>query len=235
MRAALITAYGPPEVLQVREIDAPTPGPREVLIAARASSINPIDCKIRQGSQRAFIRLKLPAVGGMDISGEVVAVGSQVTRFQVGDQVVASPSHKRQGCHAEQALAHEDELALKPPALTHAQAAAIPLAGLTAWDALVTHGKLQPGQRVLIQAGAGGVGTLAIQLANSLGAEVYTTCSARNLDLVKELGAHVAIDYATTRYEEAAQGCDLIIECMGPEHFPRALATARRLPDWRLP
>lgn len=228
MRAALLREYGPPEALAVAEVPEPHVGPLDVLVRVAAAAVNPVDTKIREGYQRAIIRLRLPAVLGMDVSGTVVRVGARVTGFAPGDEVWASPHHARQGCYAELVAIRASEVARKPASFTHVEAASLPLVALTAWDALVRHGKLTAGQRVLIQAGAGGVGTAAIQLARHLGAEVLTTASAKNHELVKRLGAHVAIDYRTERYEDVARDVDLVIDSLGGEDLSRALATVRR-------
>lgn len=228
MRAALLREYGPPEALAVAEVPEPHVGPLDVLVRVAAAAVNPVDTKIREGYQRAIIRLRLPAVLGMDVSGTVVRVGARVTGFAPGDEVWASPHHARQGGYAELVAIRASEVARKPASLTHVEAASLPLVALTAWDALVRHGKLTAGQRVLIQAGAGGVGTAAIQLARHLGAEVLTTASAKNHELVKRLGAHVAIDYRTERYEDVARDVDLVIDSLGGEDLSRALATVRR-------
>jgi NADPH:quinone reductase-like Zn-dependent oxidoreductase len=164
----------------------------------------------------------------MDLSGVVRAVSAGVTRVRVGDEVFASPNHHRMGSYAELAVVDERELAPKPQSLSHEQAASLPLVALTAWDALVTRGKIAAGSRVLIQAGAGGVGTVAIQIAKHFGAEVLTTCSADNAALVRELGADVVIDYHSSSYQDAAQGCDVIVDSLGPAHWRQELATVRR-------
>ena len=195
MRAVLVHDYGDPSVMSLADVDEPITGPHDLRIAVHGTSVNPVDAKIRSGAQRSVIRLQMPAVLGMDVSGVVLEVGSQVTDFVVGDEVFASPSHKRMGCYAEQVVVRANECALKPTSLTHLEATGIPLVGLTAWDALVDTCSVQPGQRVLIQAGSGGVGSFAVQLAKHLGAEVYATCSGRNVELVRSLGADHVIDY----------------------------------------
>lgn len=225
MKAARFHAYGGPEVLRVDDVPEPTPGPRDVLVRVRAASVNPIDCKIRHGDQRALIHYRLPQTTGLDVSGEVVAVGPRVTRFRVGDAVISSPTHRRPGTCAEYVAVDEGSVAHKPARLDHLQAAALPLAGLTAWASL--DGVL-PGQRVFVQAGAGGVGTLAIQLAKHLGAEVATTCSARNAEFVRSLGADRVIDYATERYEAALCDQDLVLESIGGDALERSLSVLRR-------
>lgn len=228
MRAIRMHGYGGPEVLQLELIPAPAPGPHDVRIAVHAAAINPVDFKIRSGAQRSVVWLSFPWTLGMDVSGEVLEVGAQVTAFKVGDQVVASPSHRRMGCYAEEVVVRAAEVALKPQSLTHLEAASLPLVSLTAWDALVGSLKLERGQRVLIQAGAGGVGSVAIQLAKHLGAEVLTTCSAANVELVKRLGADVVIDYRAQDWREVARGCDAVLDSLGGDALPGAIATVKK-------
>lgn len=228
MRAVRMHAYGGPEVLRLEEIAAPRPGPHDVRVAVHAAAVNPVDFKIRAGGQRSVVWLDLPWTLGMDVSGEVLEVGAKVSGFQVGDLVVSSPSHRRMGCYAEEVVIRADEVALKPAALTHVEAASLPLVALTAWDALVGALRLQRGQRVLIQAGAGGVGSVAIQLAKSLGAEVLTTCSAGNAELVRSLGADVLIDYRAQDWREVARGCDAVLDSLGGEALTGAIATVKQ-------
>jgi NADPH:quinone reductase-like Zn-dependent oxidoreductase len=228
VRAAVLHAYGAADNLRVEQVDPPTVGPRDVLVEVHASSVNPVDTKIRAGYQRAVVRKKLPAILGMDVSGVVVEVGADVTRFAVGDAVFSSPTHRRPGTYAEQVAIDERECARKPDILSHHEAASLPLVALTAWDCLVTAGRVQPGQRVLIHAGAGGVGTVAIQLAKHLGAEVSTTCSAANVELVTSLGANQAIDYRATKFEDAVSGLDLVLESLGGDSYWRSLRVLRR-------
>lgn len=228
MRAIRIHTYGAPEVLRVDEVDTPTPGPRDVRIRVGATSVNPVDTKIRSGGQRNIIRYRLPWILGLDVSGTVDAVGSHVTRFRVGDEVWSSPRHTRPGTYAEQVVIDEREVALKPKNLTHPEAAALPLVGLTAYQCLVEKGHLRAGQRVLVHAGAGGVGTFAIQLAAHLGAHVITTCSPRNADLVRSLGAHEVIDHTTTRVTALSEPVDLILDSIGESVFADDLAIVRR-------
>jgi NADPH:quinone reductase-like Zn-dependent oxidoreductase len=164
----------------------------------------------------------------MDMSGVVTEVGGAVDGFAVGDEVFSSTSHRRMGTYAEEIVVRAEEVAKKPRGLSHQEAAGLSMVGLTAWNALVGFCNLQPGQRVLIQAGSGGVGSTAIQLAKHLGAEVLATCSTRNLELVRDLGADVAIDYTEERYDDIASGCDAVLESLGGEHLGRALRTVRR-------
>ncbi len=227
MRAACLTAYGDADVLQLRRVTRPQAGPRDVLIKLHAAAVNPIDWKIRLGTQRAFIRYRLPHVLGLDGSGEVVAVGRRVTRFKVGDEVYSSPSHRRSGTYAEYAAIAASEVGHKPRNITHQQAAAIPLAGLTAYQCLLA-GKLKAGQRVLIQAGSGGVGTFAIQMAKHLGAYVATTCSARNEALVRSLGADEVIDYRNQAFDEVLRDYDMVLDTLGGQQRERAWKVLRR-------
>lgn len=228
MRAITMSGYGGTEVLQLSEIEAPACGHDDVLVRVRAASINPVDTKIRGGSQRVAIPLRFPHVLGMDLAGDVIEVGSNVREFAVGDRVFGSPSHKRMGSYAEVACVRASELAKMPSSVGYVEAASLPLAALTAWDSLVRHGHLERGQRVLIQAGAGGVGSLAIQIAKHFGATVYATSSARNIEFLRELGTDVPIDYAKEKYDEVAKGCDIVVDCLGPEHFDRTLAMTRK-------
>jgi len=227
MKAVRIHAYGDADVLRLEDV-APAPlGPRDLRVAVHATAVNPVDFKLRSGAQRAVVPLSMPWTLGMDVSGVVTEVGRKVTGFAVGDEVFASPSHRRMGCYAEEVVVRADECAPKPASLTHVEAASLPLVGLTAYDALVRACALAPGQRVLVQAGSGGVGTVAVQLAKHLGAEVYSTCSARNVELVRSLGADRVIDYRAERFEDVARGCDAVLESIGGEHLDRALATVR--------
>ena len=228
MRAVTISSYGAPSVLLAATADKPRPAPDEVLIAVRAAAVNPVDAKIRAGSQRAVIHLEFPAILGMDLAGDVIAVGKHVRDFAVGDKVYGSPNHRRMGSYAEFAAVKASELAKMPTTSSYVEAASLPLAVLTAWDSLVRHGKIKKGMRVLIQAGAGGVGSLAIQLAKHFGATVYATSSARNLDLLRDLGTDVPIDYAKEKYDEVAKDCDLVVDSLGPEHFERTLAMVKQ-------
>ncbi len=228
MLAARIHGYGTADEFVLEQVAEPDLGPEDVRIDVHATSVNPVDYKIRQGSQRGVIRLGLPSTLGMDVSGIVLEVGSSVTNFQVGDEVFASPSHRRMGTYAEQVVVRAAETAPKPQSISHLEAASLPLTALTAYDSLVTACRLQSGQSVLIQAGSGGVGTIAIQLAKHLGAKVFTTCSPRNHDLVRELGADVAIDYRSENFEHVAKGVDAALESVGGDDIARVSRTVRR-------
>lgn len=228
MRAARIHRYGPPEVLQVDDVEEPRPGPHDLLVEVHAASVNPVDYKIRSGGQRALIHYRLPWTLGLDFSGRVVAVGDRVTRFSVGDEVYGSPTHRRPGTYADYLCVDERVAARKPATLDHHQAACIPLVGLTAWDALVVKGRLAAGQRALIHAGSGGVGTFAIQLAKDLGAQVATTCSARNVELVRSLGADEVVDYREARFEEELDPVDFVLDALGGETRERSFRVLKR-------
>lgn len=223
MLAARLYAYGAP--LRVEEVPEPQLGPRDLLVQIHASSINPIDFKIHAGGQRAFVRLSLPWITGLDLSGTVLAIGPQVQGFQVGDQVYGSPTHKRPGTFAERIVVDHEQVAHKPPSLSHAQAASLPLVFQTAWACLMPALTQAQGQRVLIQAGSGGVGTLAIQIAKHHGAWVATTCSQRNHQLVRDLGADQVIDYRSTPFDEALdEPVHILLDALGGEARERSFA-----------
>lgn len=213
-------------MLRVEDVPRPAVGRRDVLIEVHAAAVNPIDWKIRSGYQRALIHYRLPHTLGLDASGVVVEIGAGVKRFAVGDEVYTSPTHRRAGTYAEYVAVDERAVARKPKGLTHEQAAGIPLAGLTAYKALIEVADIQPGQRVFVQAGAGGVGTIAIQLAKYRQCEVAATCSAKNAELVREIGADRVIDYASERYEEVLREFDVVLDSLGGEHkrrYPKIL------------
>lgn len=229
MKAIETSSYGPPDVLRL--VDRPEPAlerPDDVRLRVLAAAINPIDWKIRAGVQRGAIHLNLPHVQGLDVCGEVLEVGSAVTRFAVGDIVYGCPDHRRHGAYAEQVVVVEGALAHKPSSIDPVQAASLPLAGLTAWQCLLPRLAERPGQRVLVQAGSGGVGSLAIQIAKHHGAWVATTCSARNADMVRELGADEVVDYRTTHWWEVLEDLDVVLDALGGEERERALQALSR-------
>ena len=229
MRAIRLHAYGPPEALTFDEVPEPLlERGTDVRVAVAGAAINPIDWKIRAGGQRGAIRLTLPAILGLDVSGTVVEVGPDVTRFSIGDAVYGCPDHRRPGSYAEQVVVAEAHLAKAPRSLPLADAAALPLAGLTAWQCLLPKLTERSGQRVLIQAGSGGVGHLAIQIAKHHGAWVATTCSERNAAFVTELGADEVIDYRATNWWEVLSELDLVLDALGHEERERALTAIRK-------
>jgi NADPH:quinone reductase-like Zn-dependent oxidoreductase len=214
MRAYVLKRYGGPEGSLLMDVPAPQPGPSDILVKVRAAGLNPVDFKFRQGKLRAVLRPKLPFVLGNELAGEVIAVGSSVKRFGVGDRVFARVAKERAGAFAEQACVDEDHAAHMPPNLDFTAAAAVPLAGLTALQALRDELDVQPGQKVFISGGAGGVGTFAIQIAKWLGAHVTTTASKRGEALVRSLGCDEVIDYTAQDISRAGRifdaGFDLI-------------------------
>ena len=220
MKAAVLTEFGNVDRLEIQEISKPKPKPHQILVKVCATSINPVDYQTRRGDYKDLV--KLPAILGVDISGVVEAVGESVTNFQIGDEVYYSPKlFGESGSYAEYHVADEDIVAHKPANISHLEAACFPLAAGTAWDCLVTRGQLQVGESVLIHGGAGGVGSFAIQLAKAMGAYVFTTCSAKNHDLVRNQGADCIIDYRTEDYlavikrETQDRGVDLILDTIG--------------------
>ncbi|MCC7534862.1 MAG: NADP-dependent oxidoreductase [Deltaproteobacteria bacterium] len=216
-------------MLRLDEVPVPEPGPRDVRIRVCATSVNPVDWKIRQGGQRNIIRYRLPWILGLDVSGVVDAVGARVTRFRVGDEVWSSPVHTRPGAYAEHMCIDEREVGPKPRSIAHEEAASMPLVGLTAYQCIVEKGKLRRGQRVLVHAGAGGVGSFAIQLAKHVGAaEIVTTCSARNTDFVRSLGADRVIDYTKERFEDVVRDLDLVLDSVGEPAFAAHMKVVRR-------
>ena len=222
MKAVRIHAYGGPEVLHYEDAPMPQLNPDDLLIRVRAAAINPVDWKIREGYLQGVLNHQLPLTLGWDVSGEVAAVGPEVTRFTIGDAVYARPNIKRDGGYAEYIAVKASEVALKPARLDHDHAAAVPLAALTAWQSLVDAAQLRAGQTVLIHAAAGGVGSFAVQLAKARGAKVIATASAVNIGLVMELGADQFVDYTHTRFEEVAKEVDVVFDTIGGETQARS-------------
>lgn len=229
MRALMLTRYGGPEATEFRD-NAPIPsaGPREVLVQVRAAGLNPVDFKTREGKLKVIRRYPLPAVMGNEIAGVVASVGSGVTRFAVGDRVYARLDKDSMGGLAEQVVVHEDHLAKMPASLTFEVAAAVPLAALTALQALRDELRLESGQRVFISGGAGGVGTFAIQIARHLGATVATTASPRGEALVRRLGADVAIDYTRERFDDVLHDYDAAFDLLGGDDLARSFSVVKR-------
>ncbi|TMR98407.1 NADP-dependent oxidoreductase [Nonomuraea basaltis] len=223
MKAFVVERYGDADTVRASDVPDPKAGAHDVLVRIHAASVNPVDLKIRDGDLKAILPLRAPFVLGNDLAGTVVAVGARVTRFAVGDEVYAHPDQNRMGTFAELIAIHEDDVATKPATLTMAEAASIPLVGLTAWQALVERADLRPGQKVLIHAGAGGVGTIAIQLAKHLGASVATTASASKTDVVKSLGADVVIDYQKQAFEAILHDYDVVLDTVGGETLDKSL------------
>lgn len=215
MRAYVLNRYGGPEGAQLADVPAPVPRPGDVLVAVKAAGLNPVDIKFRKGQLRAILRIKLPAILGNELAGEVVGVGPDVTRFQIGDRVFARTANDRAGAFAEFACVDQNDAALLPPTLDFTAAAAVPLAGLTALQALRDELHLKPGQRILISGGAGGVGGFAIQIAKILGAHVTTTASPKGAALVRALGADAVIDYTTQQITDGGPRFDAGLDLIG--------------------
>lgn len=203
--------------MHLAEMPTPEIGEYEVLAEIHAASINPIDFKIRDGKVKLLVEYKMPLILGNDFSGVVAKVGAKVTRFKAGDEIYARPRKSKIGTFAEYIAIHEDDIALKPKNLNFEEAASIPLVGLTSYQALTDILQLKKGQKILIQAGAGGVGTFAIQLAKLMGATVATTASEAGANLVKSLGADEIINYKTEKFEEILKNYDAVFDTLGGE------------------
>lgn len=223
MKAFIIDRYGKKAVGRIGERPDPGIGQTDVLIQIHAAGVNMLDVKIRNGEFKPILPYTLPLVLGNDVAGVVVAVGPDVKGFKPGDEVYARPEQERMGSFAELICLHEESVALKPAHLTMVQAASVPLVALTAWQVLVETAKVKKGQRVLIHAGSGGVGTIAIQLAKHLGAFVATTTSTQNVEWVKALGADVVIDYKTQHFESLLQGYDVVLNSLGSDELEKSL------------
>jgi NADPH:quinone reductase-like Zn-dependent oxidoreductase len=223
MKAFVIDGYGGPERVRAAELSEPAVGENDVLIQIHAAGVNPLDSKIRNGEFKKILPFRLPLILGNEAAGVVGRVGSRVHGFKTGDEVYARPGKTRIGTFAELIAIAEDDVALKPKTLTMEEAASIPLVGLTAWQALIEKANLKKGQKVLIHAGSGGVGTFAIQLAKHLGAFVATTTSAANFDLVKSLGADIAIDYRKDDFEMILHDYDVALNSLAGETLEKSL------------
>ena len=217
MKAVRMHAFGGPEVLHYEDAPRPQLAEGEVLVRVHAAGINPVDWKIREGYRKEKLQHLLPLIPGWDVAGVVEALGPGASRLQIGDKVFSRPDLNRNGAYAEFIVIREMEVALKPRSIDYLHSAAVPLAGLTAWQALFDAGGLKTGQRVLIHAAAGGVGIMAVQLAKWRGAEVIGTASVRNRDFLHGLGVNQFIDYQAERFEEVVHGVDLVLDTMGGE------------------
>ncbi|GAB3457191.1 NADP-dependent oxidoreductase [Insolitispirillum peregrinum] len=227
MKAFILDAYKKNGALRLADMPDPQMSANDVLVRIHATGLNPLDAKIRDGVFKLFLPYRPPFILGHDLAGTVVGVGDSVRRFKVGDEVYARPRDHRIGTFAEMIAVDAADLALKPKTLSMTQAASIPLVGLTAWQALVEVGQLKPGQKVFIQAGSGGVGSFAIQLAKHLGATVATTTSAANTELVKSLGADVVIDYRTQDFEQLLSGYDLVLNSQDDKTLAKSLTVLK--------
>lgn len=215
MKAVRIRAYGDASVLRYEEAPMPDIAPEDVLVRVVAASVNPVDWKFREGYLKQMLPPQFPITLGWDVSGVVDAAGKNVSRFKVGDTVFSRPDIKRNGTYAEYVAIREDELARKPQTISHVEAATLPLAGIAAWEAIITTAKVEAGQRVLVHAVSGGVGSIAVQLAKSRGAYVIATTSGKNRALVESLGADEVIDYRTQKFDAMVRDVDAVFDTIG--------------------
>ena len=228
MKAVVIHEYGDPEVLMYEDVPRPEPKDDQLLIRVIAAGVNPVDAMIRSGmfdreGTRAF-----PIILGGDVAGVVEKVGSKITKFKAGDPVFAYVSLDNSGGYAQYALVTEREAAPKPKSLTYVEAAAVPIAGMTAWQALVDTAKLSAGQTVLIHGGSGGVGSFVIQIAKARGAKVIATASTANQEFLKQLGADVAIDYTKQKFEDVAKDVDVVLDSIGRDTLARSYGVVKK-------
>lgn len=227
MKAAAIERYGQDQILKIGNFPPPTMGANDVLVKIHAASVNPVDFKVRDGKIRFLRPYSFPLILGHDGAGEVMAVGKEVSRFKVGDRVFSRPRNGRIGTFAESIAIDQSEIALMPEGMSFREAASVPLVGLTSWQALKDVARLGPGQKILIHAGSGGIGTFAIQLAKHLGAEVWTTTSGKNIDFVKSLGADHVIDYRTEKFEDRVSGLDVVFDTLGGDSLNRSFSVVK--------
>lgn len=223
MKAFVVERYGNNDHVRAGDVSEPPLGREDVLVEVHAAGVNALDLKIRDGELKLVLPFRLPVILGNDVAGVVERVGADVTRFKHGDEVFARTDVARIGSFAEYVAVHQDAAAMKPQTLTMVEAASIPLVGLTAWQALVERANLKAGQKVLVHAGSGGVGTMAIQLAKHLGAFVATTTSAVNVDLVKGLGADLVVDYKKEDFSTLLKDYDVVLDALGGETLDKSL------------
>jgi NADPH:quinone reductase-like Zn-dependent oxidoreductase len=227
MKAFILDRYGSKVALRAGEMADPDVREDEVLVQVHAAGVNLLDSKIRNGEFKLLLPYRAPFVLGHDVAGVVVRVGARVKHFKPGDEVYARPADHRIGTFAELIAVQEKDVALKPKKLTMEEAASLPLVGLTAWQALVERGQLKRGQKVFIQAGSGGVGTFAIQLAKHLGATVATTTSTSNVELVRSLGADIVVDYKKEDFESKLSDYDLVLHSQDGKALGKSLRVLR--------
>lgn len=227
MKAFVVDRYKKKSVLRLADMPEPALGADDVLVQIHAAGVNVLDSKIRDGAFKLFLAYRPPFILGHDVAGTVIKAGSNVKRFKLGDEIYARPRDFAIGTFAEFIAINEADVAFKPKNLSMEAAASIPLVGLTAWQALVDLGKVKPGQKVFIQAGSGGVGAFAIQLAKHLGAYVATTTSTGNVELVKRLGADLVIDYKTQDFEKVLSGYDLVINSQDAKTLDKSLRVVK--------
>jgi len=227
MKAFILDRYGSKVALRAGEMADPDVREDEVLVQVHAAGVNLLDSKIRNGEFKLILPYRAPFVLGHDVAGVVVRVGGRVKHFKPGDEVYARPADHRIGTFAELIAVQEQDVALKPKTLTMEEAASLPLVGLTAWQALVERGQLKRGQKVFIQAGSGGVGTFAIQLAKHLGATVATTTSTSNVELVRSLGADIVVDYKKEDFESKLSDYDLVLHSQDGKALGKSVRVLR--------
>lgn len=228
MKAIVIDQYGGKEELKERELDRPTIGENEVLLEVHATSINPLDWKLREGYLKDMLSFEFPIILGWDAAGVVAETGENVTDFQVGDRVFVRPELTREGTYAEFIATESHLLAKMPDSMTFEEGAAMPLVGLTAWECLVEVAGIKEGDKVLIHAGAGGVGTHAIQIAKSYGAYVAATASEKNEGLLKSLGADQVIDYKSQAFEEVVRDFDIVLDPLGGDIQSKSFSVLKK-------
>lgn len=226
MKAFVVTKYGS-DGLKLADVAAPSVGPRDVLVDVRAASINPLDKMIRSGEFKQLMKYKRPFVLGHDLSGVITQVGPEVPGFKVGDEIYARPRDLRIGAFAEQIAIDADDVALKPASLSFEEAAAVPLVALAAWQALNELAKIQRGQKILVHAGAGGLGSTVIQVAKYLGAYVATTAHTNDIDRVRALGADEIIDFTQQDFTHVVSGYDVVLDSLGPASLEKSLTVLK--------
>jgi NADPH:quinone reductase-like Zn-dependent oxidoreductase len=226
MKAVVVHEYGGPEVLKYEDAPRPEPKENEVLMRVIATGVNPVDSLIRSGKYAKFFGTTLPLIPGYDMAGVVEKAGAKITRLKIGDSVYGYTMWG--GGYAEYAVATEGEAAIKPKSISFVEAAGVPLAALTAWQALIDTAKLSSGQTVLIHGGSGGVGSFAIQIAKARGAKVIATASTPNQDLLKQLGADVAVDYTKQKFEDVAKDVDVVLDSVGKDTLERSYGVLKK-------
>lgn len=228
MLAVRIHEFGPPEVLRLEQAPKPAIDQGEMLVRVFAASVNPIDWRIRSGQARGLAGAALPYIPGFDVCGVVEQVAPDVAGFKPGDEIYAMIDLRRGGCYAEYVTVREDEAALKPVKATFVEAAAVPLVTLTAWQALFDTARLEKGQTILIHGGAGGVGSMAVQLARWKGARVIATATQQNHDFLRQIGADEVIDYRTQKFEDIVRDADVVLDTVGGDTTDRSLAVLKK-------
>ena len=228
MKAIVAHQYGGPEVLKYEDAPRPEPNENQILVRVIAAGVNPVDGMIVSGMFSKNQKLTSPMIPGGDIAGIVEKTGSKITKFKAGDEIYAYLSLKNNGGYAEYAVANEKEAAPKPQSISYVEAAAVPIVALTAWQALIDSAKLSAGQSVLIHGGSGGVGKFAIQIAKARGAKVYATASTANQELLKQLGADVAIDYTNQKFEDVAKDVDVVLDSVGKDTLARSYGVVKK-------